>query len=226
MPRGLGCDVGLLLNQSRDSARVVMTLSPFACFPRLANLSLDISPGIHRLVASPPTTPYPSGRSSETLRLQAQWRRRAITTIFIGTEGSYCLHRPCNHGLLGLTQESRVADLSLVDDSLGVALTDSLDELIGEERIDPQLAMKVLTQFDRVIAETLQEKVKARLTFKVTMTPWIAARRRQRWCPADSAGSEQTCLGIAWLGTRLTDMLPDVRDLSIPTGFAMKSGHF
>ena len=51
--------------------------------------------------------------------------------------------------------------------SLGVALTDALDELIGEERIDPQLAMKVLTQFDRVIAETLQDKVKARLTFKV-----------------------------------------------------------
>src|SRR5690348_4694538 len=53
--------------------------------------------------------------------------------------------------------------------SLGVSLTDALDELIGDERIDPQLAMKVLTQFDRVIAETLQEKVKARLTFKVIL---------------------------------------------------------
>ncbi|KAK4187101.1 transcription initiation factor IIA, gamma subunit-domain-containing protein [Podospora australis] len=50
--------------------------------------------------------------------------------------------------------------------SLGVTLTDALDDLIGDERIDPQLAMKVLTQFDRVVAETLQEKVKARLTFK------------------------------------------------------------
>jgi transcription initiation factor TFIIA small subunit len=29
--------------------------------------------------------------------------------------------------------------------------------------------MKVLTQFDRIIAETLQEKVKARLTFKVNL---------------------------------------------------------
>ena len=51
--------------------------------------------------------------------------------------------------------------------SLGTCLTDALDELIGDERIDPQLAMKVLTQFDRIIAETLQDKVKARLTFKV-----------------------------------------------------------
>lgn len=57
----------------------------------------------------------------------------------------------------------------LTNGSLGVALTDALDELIGDERIDPQLAMKVLTQFDRVIAETLNEKVKARLSFKVNL---------------------------------------------------------
>ncbi|EGS21597.1 transcription initiation factor iia small chain-like protein [Thermochaetoides thermophila DSM 1495] len=54
--------------------------------------------------------------------------------------------------------------------SLGATLTDALDELIGNEQIDPQLAMKVLSQFDRVIAETLSEKVKARLTFKVITT--------------------------------------------------------
>ena len=51
--------------------------------------------------------------------------------------------------------------------SLGVTLTDALDDLISAERIDPQLAIKVLTQFDRIVAESLQEKVKARLTFKV-----------------------------------------------------------
>ncbi len=51
--------------------------------------------------------------------------------------------------------------------SLGVTLTDALDDLISAERIDPQLAIKVLNQFDRIVAESLQEKVKARLTFKV-----------------------------------------------------------
>lgn len=51
--------------------------------------------------------------------------------------------------------------------SLGSTLTDALDDLIGAERMDPQLAMKVLMQFDRVITEALSEKVKARLTFKV-----------------------------------------------------------
>ncbi|KAK1750978.1 transcription initiation factor IIA, gamma subunit-domain-containing protein [Echria macrotheca] len=50
--------------------------------------------------------------------------------------------------------------------SLGVTLTDALDDLISAERIDPQLAIKVLGQFDRIVAESLQEKVKARLTFK------------------------------------------------------------
>ncbi len=52
--------------------------------------------------------------------------------------------------------------------SIGYALTDTLDELISEHRIDPQLAMKVLANFDRAITEALAERVKARLTFKVS----------------------------------------------------------
>lgn len=50
-----------------------------------------------------------------------------------------------------------------------MALTDTLDDLIGEQHIDPQLAMKVLSNFDRAIAETLSDKVKARLTFKASL---------------------------------------------------------
>lgn len=54
-----------------------------------------------------------------------------------------------------------------------------LDELIGEQRMDPQLAMKILSNFDRAITETLNDKVKARLTFKVNTTwgPWDILRR-------------------------------------------------
>ena len=47
-----------------------------------------------------------------------------------------------------------------------MALTDTLDDLISDQRMDPQLAMKILANFDRSITETLQDKVKARLTFK------------------------------------------------------------
>jgi len=43
--------------------------------------------------------------------------------------------------------------------SIGMALTDTLDDLISERRIEPN--------FDRSITEVLAEKVKARLTFKV-----------------------------------------------------------
>jgi len=50
--------------------------------------------------------------------------------------------------------------------SIGMALTDTLDDLISERRIEPQLAMKILANFDRSITEVLAEKVKARLSFK------------------------------------------------------------
>jgi len=47
-----------------------------------------------------------------------------------------------------------------------MALTDTLDDLISERRIEPQLAMKILANFDRSITEVLADKVKSRLTFK------------------------------------------------------------
>ncbi|KAL5118153.1 Transcription initiation factor IIA subunit 2 [Pleosporales sp. CAS-2024a] len=50
--------------------------------------------------------------------------------------------------------------------SLGGALTDTLDHLITERRIEPQLAMKILINFDKAVADGLAEKVKTRLTFK------------------------------------------------------------
>jgi transcription initiation factor TFIIA small subunit len=55
----------------------------------------------------------------------------------------------------------------LTEDSLGGALTDTLDNLITERRIEPQLAMKILANFDKAVAEVLADKVKARLSFKV-----------------------------------------------------------
>jgi len=48
-----------------------------------------------------------------------------------------------------------------------MALTDALDDLISEGRIDPQLAMKILANFDRSITEVLSDRVKANLSFKV-----------------------------------------------------------
>ncbi|KAI6904316.1 hypothetical protein KC318_g15545, partial [Hortaea werneckii] len=48
--------------------------------------------------------------------------------------------------------------------SIGLALADALDDLISSRRIEPQLAMRIMSHFDARIAEVLGEKVKARLT--------------------------------------------------------------
>ncbi len=50
--------------------------------------------------------------------------------------------------------------------SIGTSLTDALDSLITDERIQPQLAMKILKNFDKVVSDALREKVRAKMTFK------------------------------------------------------------
>jgi transcription initiation factor TFIIA small subunit len=58
----------------------------------------------------------------------------------------------------------------LTASSIGSALVDTLDTFIAERRIEPQVALQLLLHFDRNIAEVLNEKVKARMTFKVWPT--------------------------------------------------------
>ncbi|KAF9901695.1 Transcription initiation factor IIA small chain (TFIIA 13.5 kDa subunit) [Lobosporangium transversale] len=50
--------------------------------------------------------------------------------------------------------------------SIGLSLIDSLDELIQSGHINPQLAMRVLAQFDMSIADALSTRVRTRATFK------------------------------------------------------------
>lgn len=53
--------------------------------------------------------------------------------------------------------------------TVGVTLTDALDTLISDEKIQPQLAMKILSNFDRIISDNLKSDAsiaKSRLTFK------------------------------------------------------------
>ena len=48
-----------------------------------------------------------------------------------------------------------------------MALTDSLDELIQSGHINPQLAMRVLTTFDKSISEALAQLVRNKANVKV-----------------------------------------------------------
>ncbi|XP_074604661.1 transcription initiation factor IIA subunit 2-like [Brevipalpus obovatus] len=50
--------------------------------------------------------------------------------------------------------------------TLGHTLQESLDEFVQCGQISPQLALKILLQFDRAINHSLSSKVRTRLTFK------------------------------------------------------------
>ncbi|XP_015792534.1 transcription initiation factor IIA subunit 2 [Tetranychus urticae] len=50
--------------------------------------------------------------------------------------------------------------------TLGHTLQESLDEFVQCNQITPQLALKILVQFDKSINVALASKVKTRLTFK------------------------------------------------------------
>lgn len=50
--------------------------------------------------------------------------------------------------------------------TLGHTLQESLDELIQMGHISPQLALKVLLQFDKAINTALANRVKAKISFK------------------------------------------------------------
>lgn len=105
--------------------------------------------------------------------------------------------------------------MRLALNSIGATLTDTLDDLITDTRIDPQLAMKILANFDRAIADVLQEKVKARLTFKV-------GRPGDLWCWKAS----DTC-AVVVVVTRLTwRYLHMYRALSTHTDSATRCGPF
>ena len=51
--------------------------------------------------------------------------------------------------------------------TLGLALTDALDELVQNQQLTPNLGLKVMGQFDKVMTESLNNKVKVRANLKV-----------------------------------------------------------
>ncbi|KAG7665204.1 toa2 [[Candida] subhashii] len=53
--------------------------------------------------------------------------------------------------------------------TVGVTLTDALDTLISDEKIQPQLANRILNNFDRIISDNLKGDTniaRSKLTFK------------------------------------------------------------
>lgn len=55
--------------------------------------------------------------------------------------------------------------------SLGKSMIDALDTFVTADKIQPQIAVKLLSHFDRIVAEVLKEKVRHKMTFKVKSKP-------------------------------------------------------
>jgi hypothetical protein len=115
----------------------------------------------HPYIVIPIRQSEPLQYNSARITLRSRWRLPdspfTSSTAVAGTVPLLCLY--CCYARTNCAAPS----------SIGMALTDTLDDLISERRIEPQLAMKILANFDRSITEVLADKVKARLTFKVLL---------------------------------------------------------
>ncbi|KAL1652165.1 Transcription initiation factor IIA subunit 2 [Diplodia intermedia] len=74
----------------------------------------------------------------------------------------YEIYRKTSHTMA----EPPKFSLWLNDSSIGLTLMDTLDELISTRRMEPQLAIKIMQNFDKALADVISEKVKARMSFK------------------------------------------------------------
>lgn len=79
--------------------------------------------------------------------------------------------------------------------SIGLALIDSLDELVHSGRIEPQLAMKVIATFDKSITEVLADKVKTRLNFKVRASCEYCKKEKEKFVLSFFAHALLCCKG-------------------------------
>ncbi|KAK9994257.1 hypothetical protein SO802_023960 [Lithocarpus litseifolius] len=63
--------------------------------------------------------------------------------------------------------------------TIGMCLTETLDEMVNSGTLSPELAIQVLVQFDKSMTEALESQVKSKVTIKAQMvvvtlecTPW------------------------------------------------------
>lgn len=49
---------------------------------------------------------------------------------------------------------------------MGIGLADTLDSLISSNEITPQLAVRIMERYDKVVCEVLSKQVKAKASFK------------------------------------------------------------
>ncbi|RVW65687.1 Transcription initiation factor IIA subunit 2 [Vitis vinifera] len=53
--------------------------------------------------------------------------------------------------------------------TIGMCLTETLDEMVQNGTLSPELAIQVLVQFDKSMTEALESQVKSKVTIKVAI---------------------------------------------------------
>ncbi|PWZ10906.1 Transcription initiation factor IIA subunit 2 [Zea mays] len=55
--------------------------------------------------------------------------------------------------------------------TIGMCLTETLDEMVSNGTLSPELAIQVLVQFDKSMTDALENQVKSKVTVKVWLSP-------------------------------------------------------
>mmetsp|Transcript_13443 Transcript_13443/g.34448 ORF Transcript_13443/g.34448 Transcript_13443/m.34448 type:complete len:104 (-) Transcript_13443:111-422(-) len=69
--------------------------------------------------------------------------------------------------------------------SVGLALSDALDEMITMQQISPALEEKIKAQFDISVARILKSELKNKVTFKATCHTYNKLESVHRYCFSD-----------------------------------------
>uniref|UniRef100_A0A0D3A5Y9 Transcription initiation factor IIA subunit 2 n=6 Tax=Brassiceae TaxID=981071 RepID=A0A0D3A5Y9_BRAOL len=86
------------------------------------------------------------------------------------TNGSSCIHR---HPLSFRRRSSIVEEVEIMAtfelyrrSTIGMCLTETLDEMVQSGTLSPELAIQVLVQFDKSMTEALESQVKTKVSIK------------------------------------------------------------
>ncbi|EXC01187.1 Transcription initiation factor IIA subunit 2 [Morus notabilis] len=77
--------------------------------------------------------------------------------------------------------------------TIGMCLTETLDEMVQSGTLSPELAIQVLVQFDKSMTEALESQVKSKVTIKVRLFVGIDSRSKGSWIVAGHLHTYRFC---------------------------------
>ncbi|XP_058084151.1 transcription initiation factor IIA subunit 2 isoform X1 [Magnolia sinica] len=85
--------------------------------------------------------------------------------------------------------------------TIGMCLTETLDEMVSNGTLSPELAIQVLVQFDKSMTEALETQVKSKVTIKMR---WLTSLR---FCSPTNFYIAVWEIGCVWRSTQMVILL-------------------